>query len=179
LCRLCWPHRIFLKFREPITDGGKAGLTRATPMPTHPNRRRVDRFTVEPMYSSVSVTHKGREAGDGHIYEVSLGGVRLELDEALPKSAPIDLEITLPGCADAIAAKGRVVEVYDIADDPGPRRMVVAFESFKEGAEDTLKRYLSQKWLRRVDDQRTPSPSARKTDSASTSPAKVKSASAA
>ena len=57
--------------------------------------------------------------------------------------------------------------------------MVVAFESFKEGAEDTLKRYLSQKWLKRADDQRPESPSARASDSASTSPAKVKSASAA
>jgi hypothetical protein len=148
-------------------------------MPTRPNRRRVDRFTVEPMYSSVSVVHKGAEAGEGHVYEVSLGGVRLELDEALPKRAPIELEITLPGCPEAIAAKGRVVEVFDVADDPGPRRMVVAFESFKAGAEDTLKRYLEQKWLRRADDQRTPSPATRKTASASTSPAKVKSASAA
>jgi hypothetical protein len=148
-------------------------------MSTYPNRPRVDRFTVEPMYSSVSVVHKGREAGDGHIYEVSLGGVRLELDEALPKRAPIELEITLPGCSEAIAANGRVVEVFDVVDDPGPRRMVVAFESFKEGAEDTLKRYLSQKWLKRADDQRSESPSARTTASASTSSAKVKSASAA
>jgi hypothetical protein len=151
----------------------------APPMSTPTNRPRVDRFTVEPMYSSVSVVHKGREAGDGHIYEVSLGGVRLELDEALPKRAPIELEITLPGCSEAIAANGRVVEVFDVVDDPGPRRMVVAFESFKEGAEDTLKRYLSQKWLKRADDQRPDSPSARASDSASTSPAKVKSASAA
>lgn len=148
-------------------------------MPTRPNRRRVDRFTVEPMYSSVSVTHKGRGAGDGHVYEVSLGGVRLELDEALPRRAPIELEITLPGCPDAIAAKGRVVEVYDAADDPGPRRMVVAFESFKDGAEATLKRYLSQKWLKRADDQRTASPTTRTSASTSTAPSNVKSASAA
>jgi hypothetical protein len=101
------------------------------------------------------------------------------VDEALPKRAPIELEITLPGCSEAIAANGRVVEVFDVVDDPGPRRMVVAFESFKEGAEDTLKRYLSQKWLKRADDQRSESPSARTTASASTSSAKVKSASAA
>ena len=131
------------------------------------------------MYSSVSVVHKGREAGDGHIYEVGLGGVRLELDEPLPKRAPVELEITLPGCNEAIAARGRVVEVFDVADDPGPRRMVVEFESFKDGAEDALKRYLSQKWLKRADDQRSAPATVPSTVAASTSSAKAKSASAA
>jgi hypothetical protein len=148
-------------------------------MPNRPPRRRFERFTVEPMYSSVSVVHKGREAGDGHIYEVGLGGVRLELDEPLPKRAPVELEITLPGCNEAIAARGRVVEVFDVADDPGPRRMVVEFESFKDGAEDALKRYLSQKWLKRADDQRSAPATVPSTVAASTSSAKAKSASAA
>ena len=160
--------------------GEKRGIpSRVPPMPTRPNRRRAERFTVEPMNSSVSVTHKGREAGDGHVYEVSLGGVRLELDEALPKSAPVELEINLPGCTESIAALGRVVEVFDVSDDPGPRRMVVEFQSFKAGAEATLERYLAQKWLKRADDQRTTSPSARSTVAASTSSVKAKSASAA
>jgi hypothetical protein len=164
-------------------------------MATSSNQRRVTRFTVEPMYSSVSVTHGGRDAVDGHVYEVGLGGVRLELDEPLPNRASVDLAITLPGCNEAIAARGRVVEVYDAADDPGPRRMVVEFESFKEGAEATLERYLSQKWLRRApepqhapresqqeaprDPQRTESPRARTSASASASSRKAKSASAA
>lgn len=131
------------------------------------------------MYSAVSVTHKGEGAGEGHIYEVGLGGVRLELDEALPRRAKVELEMTLPGCTDAIGVRGKVVEVFDPSDDPGPRRMVVEFESFKDGAEALLKRYLSQKWLRSADDQRTESPSARASVDASVSPAKVKSASAA
>lgn len=159
--------------------GEKRGVPAPPQMPTRPNRLRAERFTVEPMYSSVSVTHKGREAGDGHVYEVGLGGVRLELDEPLPKRAPVELEITLPGCDEPIAARGRVVEIFDVADDPGPRRMVVAFESFKEGAEAMLERYLSQKWLKRAEDQRTASPSARTAASASTSSVKTKSASAA
>jgi hypothetical protein len=131
------------------------------------------------MYSSVSVVHKGREAGDGHVYEVGLGGVRLELDEALPKRAPVELQINLPGCTESIAARGRVVEVFDVSDDPGPRRMVVEFESFKEGAEDALKRYLSQKWLKRADSQPTASVTTPSTVSTSTASAKAKSASAA
>lgn len=131
------------------------------------------------MYSSVSVVHKGREAGDGHVYEVGLGGVRLELDEPLPKRSPVELEITLPGCSQAIAARGRVVEVFDVSDDPGPRRMVVEFESFKDGAEDALKRYLSQKWLKRAEGQPTAPATAPSTVSAPTASAKAKSASAA
>jgi hypothetical protein len=40
-----------------------------------------------------------------------------------------------------------VSHVFDAADDPAARRMVVEFETFRAGARSTLERYLDQKWL--------------------------------
>ena len=139
------------------------------------DRRRHERFTVDPMYSAVAVsplatsnrTSNGREGEhvdghveghvdsqvDGHVYEISLGGIRLELDEPLPVGTRVSVEVTLPGCTKPICAEGRIVRVFDEVDDPGPRRMVVEFETFAAGARESLERYLSQKWLRRAPTQ--------------------------
>ena len=110
-------------------------------------RRRHARFTVDPMYSSVVVT-RGTRREDGHVYDVSLGGMRLEVDRPMPTGAEVDVEVHLPGCVEAIEARARVVRVYSAVDDPGPRRIAVEFESFKEGARAMLERYLDQRWLR-------------------------------
>ncbi len=147
------------------------------------DRRRHERFTVDPMYSAVAVSPlptsnrtsdacegehvEGHVDGqvdsqvdsqvdghvDGHVYEVSLGGIRLELDEPLPVGTRVSVEVTLPGCTKPICAEGRIVRVFDEIDDPGPRRMVVEFETFAAGARESLERYLSQKWLRRAPTQ--------------------------
>jgi hypothetical protein len=90
---------------------------------------------------------------DGHVYEVSLGGIRFELDQPLPVGTRVSVEVTLPGCTKPICAEGRIVRVFDEIDDPGPRRMVVEFETFAAGARESLDRYLSQKWLRRAPTQ--------------------------
>ncbi len=114
---------------------------------TADERRAYPRFTVDPMYSAVHVV-RAKHAMDGHIYEVSLGGMRFELDRALPKGSNVEVTLELPGCLEPIRASGTIVRVFDRADDPGPRRMVVEFESFAKGARATLERYLAQKWLR-------------------------------
>ena len=135
------------------------------------DRRRHERFTVDPMYSAVAVSplptsnrtsdgcggepvegHVDSQV-DGHVYEISLGGIRLELDEPLPVGTRVSVEVTLPGCTKPICAEGRIVRVFDEIDDPGPRRMVVEFETFAAGARESLERYLSQKWLRRAPTQ--------------------------
>ncbi len=115
-------------------------------------RRRHTRFTVEPMYSGVVVRRlRGARAGEaleGHVYDVALGGARIELDRPVGKGAEIGIEIDLPGCPSTIAATARVVRVFDRRDDPGPRRLAIEFETFAEGAEAVLARHLSQGWLR-------------------------------
>lgn len=117
------------------------------------DRRSHDRFVVEPMYSGVRATPRGRsseEALDGHVYEISLGGMRFELDEPLPRESFVAVEISLPGCTTPICVEGRVLRVFDVVDDPGPRRMVLEFETFAAGARESLSRYLDQKWLRKA-----------------------------
>jgi len=120
------------------------------------DRRAHDRFVVEPMYSAVRITPRGRKSGeplDGHIYEISLGGMRFELDEPLARDSVVTAELTLPGCEVPILVDGRVLRVFDVVDDPGPRRMVLEFETFAAGAQQILTRYLGQKWLRKAPTQ--------------------------
>ena len=119
---------------------------------SHIDRDAHDRFTVDPMYSAVTVSAGHGPAAEpkaeGHIYEVSLAGLRLELDIALPVGSPVTVAMSLPGCAATIEARGRVSHVFDEVDDPAARRMVVDFETFADGARAKLARYLDQKWLR-------------------------------
>ncbi|MBL9149492.1 MAG: PilZ domain-containing protein [Phycisphaerae bacterium] len=127
---------------------------------TNPNgreRRRHTRFKVMPMYSFVTV-RRGGSADDaaasmpsGHVYDISEGGVRFELDEPLPEGERVAVEISLPGCDKTIAVSGKVVRVNDVDDDPGPRRMALMFESFaNEATREALRRYLRQRWLERA-----------------------------
>ena len=111
------------------------------------DRRRHPRFSVDPMYSAVSVLRRGQRE-EGHVYDVSLGGMRFELDRPARRGSTLEVEVSLPGCQEAIRAKARVVRVFDEMDDPGPRRMAVEFETFSAGSKAILERYLGQKWLR-------------------------------
>jgi len=120
---------------------------------SHTNERRHHpRYTVDPMYSAITVQRRGG-AEHGHVYDVSLAGMRFELDRPMRRGSTVDVEVTLPGCESAIRAKARVVRVFSNLDDPGPRRMAVEFETFADGARAMLERYLSQKWLRRAPGQ--------------------------
>ena len=86
------------------------------------DRRAHDRFVVEPMYSAVRITPRGRKSGeplDGHIYEISLGGMRFELDEPLPRDSVVTAELTLPGCEVPIMVDGR-----DLAWEAGAQLIV-------------------------------------------------------
>lgn len=113
-------------------------------------RRRHTRFKVVPMYTHL-VVHRAEATGpelDGHIYDISEGGVRFELDEPLDDGEFVTVEISLPGCQKLIQARGKVVRVNDADDDPGPRRMALRFDAFVDEASRTaLSRYLDQGWL--------------------------------
>ncbi len=119
-------------------------------------RRRHARFKVVPMYTTVHVRRDAKVmpiAGDldGHLYDISEGGVRFELDEALPEGERVRIEIGLPGCRRLIDAWGKIVRVNSEDDDPGPRRMALMFDTFVDQASrDELHHYLSQRWLERA-----------------------------
>jgi hypothetical protein len=113
---------------------------------------RQPRYTVDPMYSAVAVLLVGGDAGaeplDGHIYEISLDGMRFELDEPLAGGTRISVAMMLPGCTSAFSAEGCVTRVFDAIDDPGPRRMEMTFDAFVSGEAERLAAYLDQRWLR-------------------------------
>ncbi|MBT8487051.1 MAG: hypothetical protein HKO59_09865 [Phycisphaerales bacterium] len=95
-------------------------------------QRRCERFRLEPMYTSVCLQEVA-ESGpprDGHAYDISESGVRLEIDEPPAVGAFVQVDLNLPADPQPIAASGRVVWTNDEDDDPAARRMAVRFESF-------------------------------------------------
>jgi c-di-GMP-binding flagellar brake protein YcgR len=97
------------------------------------NRREFDRFSLPPMYTHV-VVRRGNgmqvETLSGHAYDVSEGGLRLEVDEELTPGELLSLHIGLPGEDVDVFASARVVWTSEPDDDPGPRRSAVKFADF-------------------------------------------------
>ena len=92
------------------------------------DHRRYPRKAIRPGYASLSVT-TGEETYDGHIYDISMGGIRFELDDAMDAGTPVEVHMQLPvGDVNAspIHAKGKVVRFHD-PDEVGPIRMGLAF----------------------------------------------------
>ncbi len=124
-----------------------------------PNRRASDRFRLHPMYTRVVVSPAARAAGgaaglanasplEGHAYNISITGVRFELDEELPIGTAVDIELFLPGEPRTVRASGRVVRLFDSDDDPGPRRMAVHFSDFASAADRArLERQIEDRWF--------------------------------
>lgn len=122
------------------------------------NRRKYERFDVAPMYTAVAVRllPSGEGILEGHVYDLSEGGAKFELDEPLEPGAKVLMQITLPG-GDGESG-GRSIFVFAEVvwdgwdeDEPGPVRMAAAFTRFG-GAEDRdrLLRFLSGRRVRRA-----------------------------
>jgi len=95
--------------------------------------REHERIRVQPMYTSVIAKALGEHPDLemlGHIYDVSEGGVRIELDEPLAPGQTVSLQLEFPGTAAAVKVSANVVWVHDEQDDPGPRRMALRFTEF-------------------------------------------------
>lgn len=101
------------------------------------NRRRFERFAVQPMYTPVIVRLQGLDGAElhGHAYDVSEGGVRFELDQPVPPGTAVSIRIKLPGLDrngtdHGVLVLGNVVWAAVDDDEPGPVRMAVAFTRF-------------------------------------------------
>lgn len=98
------------------------------------DRRAADRFSPQVGYSRVVVSvekpNRVQSEFEGHAYDVSVNGLRFELDEPLEEGTPIEVELHLPGMLQSIRSTGRVVRVLDDLDDAGPQRMALTFRSF-------------------------------------------------
>ena len=111
-------------------------------------RREHERIRVQPMYTAVTACPSGRDNDlplEGHVYDISRGGVRIELDEPLDPGEVVALRLVLPGAASAVEASASVVWVHDEHDDPGPRRMALRFTGFPNNADsDRLGDYIDR-----------------------------------
>ncbi|MEM9882746.1 MAG: PilZ domain-containing protein [Planctomycetota bacterium] len=124
-----------------------------TPRPDAPTHaRRQPRLKVPAMYSLVRVRPAGadRYLWTGHIYDVSLTGMRFELDTALEPGTAVEVRGILPGQEHVtFRADGTVVRYHDDADEPGPLRMGMAFTRFHSETDETrLTDYLGDHGLK-------------------------------
>ncbi len=116
------------------------------------NRRHHERSTLPPMLTSISVQYiQGRaddegfmlKRCDGHAYDLSISGARIEIDEPLEQGQMIAVSLTLPEGWGDVFTSARVVWVNDQDDDPGPRRMAIEFTDFLATQDrDILKKFL-------------------------------------
>lgn len=118
------------------------------------NQRAFERFSLPPMYSPITVQrgHGGpAQVLRGHAYDISEGGARVELDEALDADESIEIVVSLPGSSRAFKATAQVAWVAEADDDPGPRRVGFQFDGFATPTDrDALLEYLGSGFLRRA-----------------------------
>lgn len=117
------------------------------------NRRRHERFTLAPMYTSITARRRGDgRACTGHAYDVSESGLRIELDDdGIRPGEAVDLELNVAGDDLDVNATVEVVRLFETDDDPGPRRMGVTFRRFRTpGDRDRLVRWLGSGHLQRA-----------------------------
>ena len=116
------------------------------------NRRKHQRYRLPPMYSTVTVQcQPSAEHAEllGHVYDISEGGARIELDEPMNVGQSLEFKLALPGAPREVNAVGKVVWVNDAEDDPGPRRMAVEFTDFASALDQAaLRQCLSASSMR-------------------------------
>lgn len=104
------------------------------------------RLRLPAMYTLIRVRPAGaqRYRWTGHIYDISLSGMRFELDSALEPGTAVEVRAMLPGAQHTtIEAAGRIIRLHDDADEPGPVRMGMVIESFATAMDrGKLERYL-------------------------------------
>ena len=114
--------------------------------------RQQPRLKIPAMYSLVRVKPVGapRYEWTGHIYDVSLSGMRFEIDQALAPGTAVEVRCMLPGSKQTtFHAEGKVVRFHDDADEPGPVRMGMHFDRFHHEVDhEHLESYLDHSGLR-------------------------------
>lgn len=113
------------------------------------NRRNAERYRLGTALVFVVVgahgdTPETKGHFEGHAYDLSDGGIRVELDSALPVGTPVDLSVHFPGCGAPLRMVGKVARLFDELDDPGPRRMGIHAHAETKADEARLHRLLDQ-----------------------------------
>ena len=123
-------------------------------MQSDTNRRIFDRYKLRPMYTPIAVrlldeTNFGKE---GHGYDISVGGVRFELDSPIAPGTAVAIRIMLPQSGQGDVGPGRAVFAFanivwlqeEDLEEKGPVRMAAVFSRFaRTGDRERLLRSLA------------------------------------
>jgi c-di-GMP-binding flagellar brake protein YcgR len=114
--------------------------------------RQTPRLKLPAMYTLLRLKPRGddRFKWTGHIYDISTGGMRFEMDTDLPAGTEIEVRAMLPGATPTtVTASGRIVRLHE--DDPSlpPVRMAMTFDTFSHPIDrQKLCDYLTDRGLR-------------------------------
>jgi hypothetical protein len=111
------------------------------------NRRRHRRYSVLPQYSRISVIRRDGSVVEGHVHDVSAGGIRFECDDQLQGDEAIEFDLELPGTRRRLNGRARVARCED-QDVVGPWMTALRFEQFQTQFESaSFARFLDQGWV--------------------------------
>ena len=112
------------------------------------NRRRHRRFNVLPQYSRICLCRRDGSVVEGHVHDVSAGGIRFECDVRLEGDEVIEFDLELPGTRTQINGRARITRCEEEDLPVGPWIAAAHFEHFQTRFESaSLARYLEQGWV--------------------------------
>lgn len=116
---------------------------------TADNRRSAERFRLGTALVHVVVGAHGNTPDtkgffEGHAYDICEGGLRIELDAALPVGTPVEVAMHMPGLGQPLKLVGTIARLFDEIDDPGPRRMGISVRAASPADAERLERLLDQ-----------------------------------
>lgn len=125
---------------------------------TQINRRAYERFVLNPGYSSTAVRIHPDEMEftlEGHIYDISEGGICFELDEPVEPGKTISMRVDLPlnsgdtGPGRSVFVTGNIV--WCEVSESGASRMAMAITRFdREGDKQRMLKVLTSKRFQRA-----------------------------
>ena len=122
------------------------------------NRRQFERFAVNPGYTSAGVRQHPDQTTfetEGHIFDISEGGVCFELDIPIEPGNTISMRIDIPdhvgdtGPGRAVFVTGNVV--WCDIEEPGPAKMAMVITRYdREGDKQRMIRALGNTGYQRA-----------------------------
>ena len=107
-------------------------------------RREHFRVTIQVPVQGTAVIGTERRSVRGATMDMSAGGMRVRLGEALPAGTRVELQVALPSTAAALSCRGRVVRSGDVEAATGAERYWngVEFMDMPESARKEITRFV-------------------------------------